>query len=394
MPVAAPEPKIVLPGTDKMIALKVQRRKYCGAAQEEVWVYDVLMSEGIHDPSIIELYEVFAHEGHVCMVFELHGKELDGLVPKTGMPSDEVKNITRQLLRAVRTLHSADFAHSDIKPENVLYDEETGIAKLIDMSTADRSFGRGARVATREFTPPEVILGTELGPPMDIWSLACSIFYLLSGTLVFHPHKVAREKYVQFAPGWSDVNNEFDEIEDGDDSAFYPDAQLEAGDVLAGKYQLVSVLGKGGFGTVWACVPLHEDPLRDQEWKTLENSEKIVPGAPVEVMEAEEDEEDEIVDMYDLVLYFETLVQMEERIGSFDGFGKGGAYFDRYFKADGSYKFPAEPKPVSIESMLIERTGMEPAEARGWQAFLLKMLRFRPEDRPSADACLADPWLG
>lgn len=384
-----------------MIALKVQRRKYCGAAQEEVWVYDVLMSEGIHDPAIIELYEVFAHEGHVCMAFELHGKELDGLVPKTGMPSGEVKNITRQLLQAVKTLHSADFAHSDIKPENVLYDAETGIAKLIDMSTADRSFGLGARVATREFTPPEVILGTEIGPPMDIWSLACSIFYLLSGTPVFHPHKVAREKYVQFAEGWKDENNEFDEMEDSDDSAFYPDAPLEAGDVLAGKYQLVSVLGKGGFGTVWSCLPIHAEPLRDQEWKALEDTERIVPGAPLEAVNADDNEQDDdeevddddVVDMYDLVLNFEMLVQMEERIGSFNGFGTGGVYYDRYFKADGSYKFPAEPKSVSIESILIERAGMKAVEARGWQDFLLRLLRYRPEERPSAEECLADAWL-
>jgi len=381
------------------IALKIQRRKHCGAAQEEVYVYDVLRSEGIHDAGIIELFEVFAHDGHICMAFELHGRELEELVPKSGMPSGEVKHIARQLLGALQTMHAVGFAHSDIKPENVLYDPQTGIAKLIDMSTADTSFGRGSRIATREFTPPEVVLGTDLGTPMDIWSLGCSLFYLLSGTVAFHPHKVAREKYVEFQPGWTDENNDF-ELEARDDSDVFPDAALAPGDVLAGKYRLVSILGKGSFGTVWRALPQHDDPLMDQAWKTLEDAEKIDPeradGAAGEVVAWEEsvDEDDgDAIDMYDLVLNFEMLVEMERRLGPFGGFGAGGVYYDRYFNVDGSYKFPAEPSPVPIESTLIERAGMEPAEARDWQDFLLRMLRYEPEARPTAAQCLADPWL-
>jgi serine/threonine protein kinase len=50
----------------------------------------------------------------------------------------EIKRIIRQLLEGVSYLHSVGVCHRDIKPDNLIFDFETGNVKLIDFNTANK----------------------------------------------------------------------------------------------------------------------------------------------------------------------------------------------------------------------------------------------------------------
>jgi serine/threonine protein kinase len=64
------------------------------------------------------------HGTHVCMVFEVLGRNLLKLIIRSnyqGIPIDSVKNIIRQTLQGLHYLHTkCKIIHTDIKPENIL----------------------------------------------------------------------------------------------------------------------------------------------------------------------------------------------------------------------------------------------------------------------------------
>ena len=85
------------------------------------------------------------------MVMPKYGLNLYSIVKKRGytaIKTDLALKYIEQLLKAVAHMHSQGFAHTDIKPENVLVEDmghiERGI-KLIDMggTHAAADYGRG-----------------------------------------------------------------------------------------------------------------------------------------------------------------------------------------------------------------------------------------------------------
>jgi len=47
-------------------------------------------------------------------------------------------------------------------------------------------------VQTRQYRAPEVIIGAPWGPPVDVWSVACIVFELLTCEFLFEPHSGPR----------------------------------------------------------------------------------------------------------------------------------------------------------------------------------------------------------
>jgi serine/threonine-protein kinase SRPK3 len=77
---------------------------------------------------VVSLLDSFEHKGpngtHVCMVFEVLGENLLGLIKRwnhRGIPMPIVKQIVKQVLLGLDYLHrECGIIHTDLKPENVL----------------------------------------------------------------------------------------------------------------------------------------------------------------------------------------------------------------------------------------------------------------------------------
>jgi len=77
---------------------------------------------------VVSLLDSFEHKGsngtHVCMVFEVLGENLLGLIKRwnhRGIPMPLVKQITKQVLLGLDYMHrECGIIHTDLKPENVL----------------------------------------------------------------------------------------------------------------------------------------------------------------------------------------------------------------------------------------------------------------------------------
>ena len=117
----------------KHIALKVVRSAahYTETAIDEIKLLNKVVQANPNHPGrkyVVSLLDSFEHKGpngvHVCMVFEVLGENLLGLIKRwnhRGIPMPLVKQITKQVLLGLDYLHrECGIIHTDLKPENVL----------------------------------------------------------------------------------------------------------------------------------------------------------------------------------------------------------------------------------------------------------------------------------
>ncbi|CAD6188388.1 unnamed protein product [Caenorhabditis auriculariae] len=102
----------------------------------------------------------------------------------------EVKMIVWQLFRGQFHLQRMDICHRDIKPQNLLFNAETGLLKISDFGSSAldvKSSQQPSYHVTRYYRPPELLLGARIyGPEIDVWSCGCVFGELLKGA-VFLP---------------------------------------------------------------------------------------------------------------------------------------------------------------------------------------------------------------
>ncbi|KAJ3315409.1 hypothetical protein HDV04_002951 [Boothiomyces sp. JEL0838] len=163
----------------------------------------------LRHPNIAQLYEVICSESKIYMVTEYCvGGELLDYITKHGKMDDtksKTQRIFQQIVEAVGKCHEKNFAHRDLKLENILLTEHANI-KLIDFG-----FTRGlddnlleTYCGSSAYAAPEIINGQKYsGPEADIWSLGIILYTMVCGYLPFdeesdrETHKCISEmKYV------------------------------------------------------------------------------------------------------------------------------------------------------------------------------------------------------
>ncbi|KAF3916440.1 Phototropin-2 [Orbilia brochopaga] len=137
--------------TGRHVALKVVRSAahYTETALDEIKLLQKIVTAKPEHPGrqfVVSLLDSFEHKGvngtHVCMVFEVLGENLLGLIKKwnhRGIPMQLVKQITKQVLLGLDYLHrECGIIHTDLKPENVLIEigDVESIVRLVEGDTA------------------------------------------------------------------------------------------------------------------------------------------------------------------------------------------------------------------------------------------------------------------
>ncbi|XP_063685556.1 ankyrin repeat domain-containing protein 12-like isoform X2 [Bolinopsis microptera] len=157
--------------------------------QEEVKLLKCLK----HD-NIIRYYGTCLQDNCVNIFMEyIDGGSLASRIKKLGsLPERTIQSYTFQLLDSLKYIHAKNIVHRDIKGQNILVTRDDQI-KLIDFGCGKRlrrSMHNADALKTMRGTPywmsPEVITGNGHGIKSDIWSLACTVFEMLSGHPPWH----------------------------------------------------------------------------------------------------------------------------------------------------------------------------------------------------------------
>lgn len=132
----------------------------------------------------LRLFRHFFHKQHLCMVLEPLSMNLREVLKKygknVGLHIKAVRSYTQQLLLALKLLKKSNILHADIKPDNILVNDNNLVLKLCD-------FGSASSVADNDITPylvsrfyraPEIILGLPYDYGIDMWSAGCTIYEL------------------------------------------------------------------------------------------------------------------------------------------------------------------------------------------------------------------------
>ena len=93
------------------------------------------------------------------------------------------------VVEAIAKAHDAGIIHRDVKPENIMLRKDGspvlmdfGIAQMVDMPTLTAT---GTMLGSPAHMAPEVIDGTDIGAPADIFSIGTTLYWLISGSLPF-----------------------------------------------------------------------------------------------------------------------------------------------------------------------------------------------------------------
>ncbi|OMJ94751.1 hypothetical protein SteCoe_1930 [Stentor coeruleus] len=174
------------------VAIKIikSHTKFRKSGESEYKILKHLTSTIKEETNIIKPLKKLEFRGHFCIVTELLYLNLYQFIETNDFQPiniNIVKRITTQLLIALSHMHSNNIIHCDLKPENILLKNSSKSSiRVIDLGSACfKSSTFFSYIQSRFYRAPEIILQCEYNEKIDIWSLGCIVFELLTGNVLF-----------------------------------------------------------------------------------------------------------------------------------------------------------------------------------------------------------------
>lgn len=178
---------------NRKVAIKVlPRRRVNDASYLARFHLEAQAAAHLDHPNIVRAFDVDNEDNTHYIVMEyVPGLDLQQVVRESGpVPFDAAADYIAQAADGLQHAHDKGVVHRDVKPANLLRDDR-GIVKILDMGLARITKDENASLTiaheenvlgTADYLAPEQAVNShKVDHRADIYSLGCSLYYLLAG---------------------------------------------------------------------------------------------------------------------------------------------------------------------------------------------------------------------
>ena len=182
---------------ERQVAVKLMHRNLSGHADQlERFRREARAVAQLNHPYIVQVIDAGEDDDPAhptpFIVFEyVEGETLKERIRRQArLPVGEAIAYAIEIARALGAAHERGIVHRDVKPQNVLVDEE-GSAKVTDFGIArtmeqDGLTADGRVLGTTDYVSPEQALGHAVTGQSDLYSLGVVLYEMLTGSVPFH----------------------------------------------------------------------------------------------------------------------------------------------------------------------------------------------------------------
>jgi serine/threonine-protein kinase len=142
-------------------------------------------------PRVVPVLATGEHDGipYLVQTFIRGGSLADRIARESRLDLETTVVTCLRIAAGLDALHEAGIVHRDVKPGNILLDEE-GVAYITDFGLvkdheASLLTRPGQAVGSMDYMAPEQIRAEPVGPATDVYALGCVMFECLSGAPPF-----------------------------------------------------------------------------------------------------------------------------------------------------------------------------------------------------------------
>jgi serine/threonine protein kinase len=168
-----------------ILALKILHRSLLTEVLHvERFIQEARLLTTIHNPSVIELFDVGQGDGMVFLSMPyIEAPTLHDLIHDQGVPFTRAPKLIRSICEGLQALHDAGIIHRDIKPANILVLNDYSV-KITDLGIArvreSRLTQPKQKVGSLSYIPPEAWLGEPTDQTQDFYALGVCIYEMIT----------------------------------------------------------------------------------------------------------------------------------------------------------------------------------------------------------------------
>lgn len=141
--------------------------------------------ESLSHPHLVRAYATVGAPAPAVVLETLTGQTLGHLISgrRRALAPEDLLELGLQLTTVLGYLHRSGVLHLDLKPSNIVV--EAGRAKILDLGHARAPGTCPAGFGTREYMPPEQLMGGEVGEASDVYGLGGVLYRAATRTRPF-----------------------------------------------------------------------------------------------------------------------------------------------------------------------------------------------------------------
>jgi len=192
-------PRLVAVKTLKVSAAPAERGRALQALRK-----DAHLLTQVGHPNVVRVYAwlTVGEQHYLVMQYVAGGSLADVLKAEGPLDWQRAARHVADVGEGLLEVHAQGIVHRDVKPSNILWEPKTDEALLTDFGVAARLADPATVGGSLPYMAPETYDG-QVSPALDVYSLASTLFHLVTGSHPFHGTRISDLKE-QIARGLPD----------------------------------------------------------------------------------------------------------------------------------------------------------------------------------------------